>query len=134
MILDTSAIVALAAREPTAAWIRATLDAHPREHLRMSWVNIAETGMVLERAAPGASGGLEAALAAMGVEALDADFSLLRITIEARARFSLNLGDCFAYAHALQRGEALLTLDADFLATDLPLVLHPQRAGRDTPD
>jgi len=28
------------------------------------------------------------------------------------------------------RDEALLTLDADFLATDLPVVLHPKRRAR----
>ena len=127
MILDTSIVVALAAAEPQAAWIRAALDARPRERLRMSWVNIAEAGMVLERASAGASAPLEAALAALGVEPLEVDFGLLRSVIAARARFPLNFGDCFAYAHARERGEALLTLDAAFLATDLPQVVHPKR-------
>ena len=130
MILDTSVVVALAADEPACAWIRETLDEHPREHLRMSWVNIAEAGMVLERAAGGASAQLEAALAALGVGPPAADFPLLQAAIAARSRFPLNFGDCFAYAHARLRGEALLTLDADFLATDLPVVLHPKRRAR----
>ncbi len=130
MILDTSVVVALAADEPACAWIHETLDEHPREHLRMSWVNIAEAGMVLERAAGGASAQLEAALAALGVEPLEADFPLLQAAIAARSRFPLNFGDCFAYAHARLRGEALLTLDADFLSTDLPVVLHPKQRAR----
>lgn len=87
MILDISVVVALVADEPACTWIRQTLDEHPREQLRMSWANIAEVGVVLERAAGGASAQLEAALAALGVE----------------------------------------PLDADVLATDLPVVLHPKR-------
>jgi len=34
-------------------------------------------------------------------------------------------GDCFAYRHARLRGEALIKLDSDCLAPDLPGVLHP---------
>ena len=130
MIVDTSIIVALAAAEPSSGWIRKTLEGHPGEHLRMSWVNCADVGLVLERAAPGASAGLEEALAALGIEPLEVDFSLLRTAVAARSRFPLNFGDCFAYAHAHLRNEALITLDADFLATDLPVVLHPERATR----
>lgn len=126
MIVDTSIVVALAAEEASTDWIRRTLDEHPAEALRMSWVNIAECGMVLERAAPGASADLERALAALGVEALEVDFPLLRFAISARSRFPLNFGDCFAYAHSAARGEALLTLDDDFLSTDLETVLHPR--------
>jgi uncharacterized protein with PIN domain len=128
VIVDTSIVVALAASEPSCGWIRTALDAYPNERLRMSWVNIAEAGMVLDRVAPGASAQLEQALAALGIEPLEADFSLLRIAITARSRFPLNFGDCFAYAHAHERDEALITLDADFLATDLAEVLHPKRS------
>jgi len=53
-----------------------------------------------------------------------------RIAIAARARFPLNFGDCFAYAHARLRKEPLITLDDDFLATDLEAVWHPRpRSG-----
>jgi ribonuclease VapC len=127
MIVDTSIVVALAAAEASRDWIRTTLDEHPHERLRMSWVNIAEAGMVLDRVARGASADLGAALSAMGVEPLEADYPLLGIAIAARSRFPLNFGDCFAYAHASLRGEPLITLDEDFLATDLPVILHPKR-------
>lgn len=129
MIVDTSIVVALAASEPSRDWIRRTLGGHPHERLRMSWVNIAETGMVLERAAKGASAGLEAALEALGVEPIEADYGLIRTAVSARERYPLNFGDCFAYALARIRNEALITLDADFLATDLPVVLHPDRVS-----
>lgn len=126
MIVDTSIVVALAARESSSAWIHRTLQAMPSEPLRMSWVNIAEVGMVLERASPGAAQHLEAALAAIGIEALEAGREVVQQAIAARSAFPLNFGDCFAYAHARLRGEALITLDDDFLRTDLPAVLHPQ--------
>ena len=108
MIVDTSIIVALAAHEPTVDWIRRVLDEHAAEPLRMSWVNIAECGMVLERAAPGSSAQLERALAALGVEALEIDFPLLQRAVSARSRFPLNFGDCFSYALAAERREPLL--------------------------
>jgi ribonuclease VapC len=97
----------------------------PTEPLRMSWVNIAEAGMVLERAAAGAAHRLEAALAAIGIEPLDCGQEVVRHAIAARSAFPLNFGDCFAYAHARLSGEPLITLDEDFLRTDLPRVLHP---------
>lgn len=129
MIVDTSIVVALAASEPSRDWIHETLGGHPHERLRMSWVNIAEAGMVLERAAKGASAGLQAGLAALGIEPVDADYRLIGTAVSARERFPLNFGDCFAYALARIRDEALITLDADFLATDLPVVLHPDRVS-----
>lgn len=125
MIVDTSIVVALAAREPSSAWVHRTLNAMPSEPLRMSWVNIAEAGMVLDRASPGSARHLEAALAAIGIEALEAGREVVLQAIAARSAFPLNFGDCFAYAHARLRGEALITLDDDFLRTDLPKVLHP---------
>ena len=127
MIVDTSIVVALAASEPSCDWIRKTLGGRPHERLRMSWVNIAEAGMVLERAAKGASAGLEAGLSALGIEPIEADYELIGTAVSARERFPLNFGDCFAYALARIRDEPLITLDSDFLATDLPVVLHPNR-------
>jgi ribonuclease VapC len=132
MIVDTSIVVALAAGEPSTRWIRASLDERAAEPLRMSWVNIAECAMVLERAARGASDALESALAAIGIEALEADYAIVRLAVEARARYPLNFGDCFAYAHARARNEPLLTLDDDFLATDLVGLLHPGARSRAT--
>lgn len=128
MIIDTSIVVALAAREPSSAWIRQTLDAMPAEPLRMAWVNIAEAGMVLERAARGTAARLEAAMAAIGIEPLESGQEVVRHAIAARSAFPLNFGDCFAYAHARLRGEPLITLDEDFLRTDLVSVLHPAAA------
>lgn len=127
MIVDTSIVVALAAGEPSTAWITRTLAQHPDEPLMMSWVNIVETGMVLERAAKGSAALLEAGLQAAGIEPVDIDLAVVRAAIQARSAFPLNFGDCFAYAHARVTGQSLITLDDEFLHTDLPRVLHPTR-------
>jgi hypothetical protein len=49
--------------------------------------------------------------------------------IAACSGFLLTFGDCFAYEHPHLPGEVLITLDADCLATDPPVVLHPIAAG-----
>ena len=37
----------------------------------------------------------------------------------------INLGDCFAYALAVTENLPLLTLDSDFRAVDIPVILPP---------
>ena len=49
------------------------------------------------------------------------------IAAEARLRYPLNLGDCFAYAPACHEDCPLLTLDRDFRRTDVTVGL-PRRA------
>ena len=127
MIVDTSIIVALSLGEPITDWIEAIIEQSPRPHLRMSWVTVAEVSMVLARLNPRSIDKLEPKLAGLGVEMLEADHEVVRAATEARLRFPINFGDCFAYAHARLRAEPLLTLDADFLKTDLAEILHPKR-------
>jgi len=127
VIVDTSIIVALSLNEPTVEWIRSALDEADNEALRMSWVNVAEVSMILGRPHPLSVDALEPLLDGLGVEILQADHDVVRMATTARFRFPLNFGDCFAYAHAKLRDEALLTLDDDFLKTDLERLLHPRR-------
>ena len=128
MIVDTSAIVALSLEEPKMAWVRGTIADFPGEILRMSWVNIAEVEFALMRGNPLVRESMEGVLRHFGIEALEANFEIIRLVADARLKFPINFGDCFAYAHARLLNEPLITLDADFLKTDLPLVLHPDRA------
>lgn len=93
----------------------------------MSWINIAEAGIVFEREGSGAGAAVFEAIARLGIEPLSPERGVVELVIHARHRFPLNYGDCFAYAHARLLGEPLLTLDADFLKTDLANVLHPAR-------
>jgi len=63
---------------------------------------------------------------------------LARKAVEAAARFGkvvghsadLNFGDCFVYAHAQARGEALLFVGDDFTHTDVPSALLDPRPLR----
>jgi len=91
----------------------------------MSWVNVAESALGANRYNPGASAALEPLLRQLEVDFLVPDYAVVHLVADVRARYHINFGDCFAYAHARLLNEPLLTLDADFLKTDLPNVLHP---------
>ena len=127
MIVDASIVVALVFKEPSIPWISKVLAQRPHDRLQMSWINIGEAGMALRRTSMLLAQSLEPALARSGIEPIDMDHDVIRVASEARTRYPLNFGDCFAYAHASLRKQALLTLDSDFLKTDLPEVLHPDR-------
>lgn len=127
MILDASIVLALVLKEPSAPWVLRELSGRPAEIMRMSWVNIAEAGMVVARVKAGAAAALQATLVRVGIEPLTLESAVVGLAIEARARFPIHFGDCFAYAHARLLDEPLMTLDKDFLKTDLPRVLHPSR-------
>jgi ribonuclease VapC len=125
VILDSSALVALIFEEATADWVQAQIDSEAVVDLRMSWVNVAEAGMTCERRRAGGARAVVTAIAELQLDMLQPDAATVMAAVEARQRFPLNFGDCFAYAHALLLGEPLLTLDDDFLKTDLAQVLHP---------
>jgi uncharacterized protein with PIN domain len=54
-----------------------------------------------------------------------------RVAAQARLRFPLNLGDCFAYALAVEEDTSILTLDTDFRAVDRPVILPSLADERD---
>jgi len=91
----------------------------------MSWVNATEVAMLMERKAIGGGSVAMDLLAQSQIEFLAPDLQIALLVAKARQEFPLNFGDCFAYAHAKLLDEPLLTLDADFLNTDLAAVLHP---------
>ena len=129
MILDTSALIAWLRDEPAAEWVDRQL--HNPEQvapLRMSWINVAELCMASARVRTHATEAILRLLDEFDIERLAPDEAVVALAVEARSRFRINFGDCFAYAHAKLLDEPLLTLDADFLRTDLERVLHPQRS------
>ncbi len=125
MIVDSSAILAIAFQEPEAVrFVSAIVDA-PIRH--MSSVNWLETMMVIESRA-----GLLAAddtlliLAQLEVETLAFDAAHMHEAHEAWRRYgkgrhpaSLNLGDCCAYAASKIEGRPLLFKGNDFEKTDV---------------
>jgi uncharacterized protein with PIN domain len=116
------------ADEPSAEWVDAQLRSTQATELRMSWVNVAELCMVSARIRAHATEAILRLLDEFDIERLAPDEAVVALAVEARSRFRINFGDCFAYAHAKLLDEPLLTLDADFLRTDLARVLHPQRS------
>src|ERR1035438_235939 len=125
MIVDCSAILAIAFQEPEASRLASAIVQSPERH--MSSLNWLETMMVIESRA-----GIEAAddvlliLVQLGVETLPFDQAHMHEAHEAWRRYgkgrhpaSLNLGDCCAYAASKIEGRPLLFKGNDFKKTDV---------------
>jgi ribonuclease VapC len=125
MVIDTSAIVAIAFDEPEAAAFEQFI---VKDAIRLiSAASVLEASMVIETRR-GEAGGRELDLwlykAKVDIVAVDAN----QVDIARRAwrRFGkgrhpagLNYGDCFAYALAFSQGEPLLFKGDDFGKTDI---------------
>jgi len=122
MVVDTSVILSVLFDEPSAAWAVERLEEHAPE-LRMSTVNLAETLILLRDRQPQLCEELEELVLTSGIRFVAPTVAQARIAAAARHRFPLNLGDCFAYALAQAERVSVLTLDADFARTDIPVVL-----------
>ncbi|MGA3096885.1 MAG: type II toxin-antitoxin system VapC family toxin [Bryobacteraceae bacterium] len=126
MVIDTSAIVAIALREPTR---RRLLDVIESASNRIiSSVSLLEAGMVLRarRGEPGLTE-LYQFVDQLVNEVVPFDDAQARRAIAAFACFGkgmghraqLNFGDCAVYALAVLRGEPVLATGGDFAATDI---------------
>jgi ribonuclease VapC len=139
MVIDSSALVALLAREPEAARIAAAIEAAP-SRLTIPLV-LLEAAMVLSTRL-----GVEPAIAERAIAAVieEADITVLPETREtaqaalaAFARYGkgrghkaqLNLADCMVYAAAKLAHAPLLFIGDDFARTDITAAL-PRRARR----
>lgn len=126
MILDSSAVVAIALREPGFENLLAAMDAAPR--IGIGAPTLVETTVVLS-ARTGLDGrGLVSRFL------LEADVAVVPFTdahfgtaVDAWLRFGrgrhaaeLNFGDCLAYATARLASEPLLFTGNDFRRTDIP--------------
>ena len=131
MIIDTSAVIAIALGEPLAGALRYTIERAPTRIIAS--VSLLEAGMVL-RARWGAKAVplLYDLVDGLGVEIADFTEAHAKIAIAAFARFGkgmkhraqLNFGDCAVYAIAALNGEPILATGRDFAATDLTLVSY----------
>ena len=125
LVVDTSAVVAVLLEEPGAERLVGAIE--EASALIMAAPTLVELGMVME-AKKGAAVGLvvEQFLRDLGVEVVPFDASLAHRALEGWRRFgkgrhpaSLNLGDCYAYALAVDRGLPVLCVGDDFAATDV---------------
>jgi ribonuclease VapC len=149
VVVDASAIIAVLAEEPKGPEVVRALKDHggpfavPPMTVFESTLGLARARIGRERAVT--SEDIATALAAVVkfCEALQAEEPtvspyLARKAVEAAARFGkivghradLNFGDCFVYAHAQARSEALLFVGDDFTHTDVPSALLDPRPLR----
>lgn len=128
MILDTSAILALLFKEEEASAMLTALEVNAKESLTIATPTYFETLMVVYRRL--GEKGLEE-LSILGKELgwqLEPFYPhLVEAALNGYKRFhhgknGLNFGDCFAYALAKARNEALLCKGDDFKHTDIQLV------------
>jgi ribonuclease VapC len=125
MIVDSSAILAIALQEPEAARLASAIVHAPERHIsRVNWL---ETMMVIEsRAGIAAADDMLLIFGQLGIETLPFDAAHLHEAHEAWRRYgkgrrpaSLNLGDCCAYATSRIEGRPLLFKGNDFEKTDV---------------
>lgn len=125
MVIDTSAIVALAFNEADAAEIERLIANDPIRLI--SAAAVLEATMVIETRL-GDAGGREfdlwlvkigAEIVAVDAFQADAARRAWRRYGKGRHAASLNYGDCFSYALAMTRGEPLLFKGGDFAKTDV---------------
>ena len=124
MVVDTSVLLAVFFAEPLGPRASERLTEHALA-LRMSTVNLTEALIRLRDRQPQLYSGLEEQLLNSGIRFLPPDIAQARIAAEARLRYPLNLGDCFAYALAVREDCPILTLDRNFANLDCPVILPP---------
>lgn len=122
MVIDTSALLAIFFEETQAQWVAKQLEKHSKE-LKMSTVNLTETLIRIQDKQPNVSQELEERLTKSSIQFIAPDFFQARIAAKARLRFPINLGDCFAYALAVQENCPILTVDQDFRSVDCLVVM-----------
>lgn len=128
MVIDTSALVAIALNEPKAELFEQCIVA---DSMRLiSAATLLEVAMVLEtRLGEAAGRELDLWLLKAGIDIVAVDADQIEVARRAWRRFGkgrhpagLNYGDCFSYALAFTRQEPLLFKGDDFSKTDIAKV------------
>jgi len=132
MIVDSSAMVAIAKGEPLAARLsRLLMD---EGSASISAATYVELGIVLDhRATPEEMRQVDSMLKAYGIEIVPLTPSQATIARAAYRDFGkgsghpahLNMGDCFSYALATEMDEPLLFVGDDFIYTDVTPAWRP---------
>lgn len=125
MVADTSALVAVLLREPTADRLTGALDQAPL--IRCSAVSLVEAAMVMQgRLGERGERELDLLVARLRLEIVPVTVEQAEVARSAFRRFGkgrhpagLNFGDCFSYALARSLGEPLLFVGNDFSQTDV---------------
>ena len=112
--------------EKSGPWVLDHLQANSSD-LAMSTVNYAEVLILVQDRQPEAYKEIRDAIDASSIRLIPPTERHAEIAADARLRYPLNLGDCFAYALAKDGDCALLTLDRDFRRSDLKVILPSAR-------
>jgi len=122
MVLDTSVLLAIYFNEPMGLWALDQIE-RANEPLLMSTVNLTETLILLRDKNKSGFVKLRERLFQEPIQFVAPSISQAQIAAEARLKFPINLGDCFAYALANENKEVLITLDEDFIKTDIKVLM-----------
>ena len=125
MVIDTSALVAILTREPSAERLVAAIDADTRRLI--SAATVVELSLVmLGRYGEAGDGQIDRLLAGIAATVVPVGVAQVSLARDAALRFgrgrhpaALNYGDCFSYALSVESGEALLFVGNDFTQTDV---------------
>jgi len=127
VVIDSSALVALALEEPEAQRLLAAIIS--TEMRQVSSFSVLETSLVLSsrKGAPGQAI-FDSLLEFLRIEVMPLTLDQVRVARHAWTQFgkgrhpaALNIGDCCSYALARVSGFPLLCKGQDFPKTDLPL-------------
>jgi len=130
MVVDTSAILAVAFEEPEAATFAELLATSNLTLISsVSWL---EAGIVIEaKKGRAAARDYRALVTAARIKSVDFTAEQARVALEAWQRYgkgnhkaALNLGDCCAYALSKTSARPLLFKGADFSRTDVAAVRY----------
>lgn len=122
MVLDTSVIIAIYFNEKLAGWALDKIESH-KGSLLMSVVNLTECLILLKDRNNAGYKILREKLLDEPIKFIETTVLQGQIAAEARMRYPLNLGDCFAYAVCREHDDVLLALDKDFRKTDIKKIL-----------
>lgn len=128
MVVDASALLAILFSEPERRAFSLALS-HASSAL-LSPVNWYEAAVKAESHGTRELTALESVMQRIGIQIVPIDEGQMQLAHGAwrkygkgRHRAGLNMGDCFAYALAKQRGEPLLFKGNDFIHTDIKSAL-----------
>ena len=121
MVVDTSVLLAVIFEEKYGSWAAEQLNYYASE-LLMSTVNLAEFLIRTRDRQPRLADSLEEQIMNSGITFISPDSNQAKIAAQARLKYPLNLGDCFAYALAVSRSTGILTVDSDFRVVDIEVI------------
>lgn len=122
MVIDSSALLAVIFHEKYSEWAKERLKKNATK-LLMGTVNLAEVLIRVQDLKSNEYQRIKEWIFSMGIRFVAPDEEMAVIASEARLKFLINLGDCFAYALAISEGCPILTLDKDFRKTDAQVLL-----------